>query len=97
MPPTIARYCTPGHRGYTFGMKTAVSIPDDIFQKAERFAKRANRSRSEVFAAALREYVSRHSPDEITDAMNRVCSEVGEQRDEFVYEAGRRLLRKTQW
>jgi metal-responsive CopG/Arc/MetJ family transcriptional regulator len=84
-------------RGYTFGMKTAVSIPDDIFEKAERFAKRANRSRSEVFAAALREYVSRHSPDEITDAMNRVCSELGDQRDEFVNAAGQRLLRKTEW
>ena len=97
MPPTIARYCTLGYRGYTFGMKTAVSIPDDVFQKAERFAKRANRSRSEVFAAALREYVSRHSPDEITYAMDRVCSELGEQGDEFVSAAGQRLLRKTKW
>ena len=78
-------------------MKTAVSIPDDIFEKAERFAKRSKRSRSEVFAAALREYVSRHSPDEVTDAMNRVCGEVGEQVDEFVSAAGNRLLRKTQW
>ena len=97
MPPTIARYCRLGRRGYTFGMKTAVSVPDDVFQKAERFAKRTKRSRSEVFTAALREYVSRHSPDEITDAMNRVCSELGEQADEFVSAAGQRLLRKTQW
>lgn len=78
-------------------MKTAVSIPDEIFEKAERFAKRANRSRSEVFAAALCEYVSRHSPDEITDAMNRVCSELGDQHDDFVSVAGQRLLRKTKW
>src|SRR5688572_3636634 len=108
MLPTIGGYYTPAlgiggevdeqeRRGYTPGMKTAVSIPDDIFEKAERFAKRANRSRSDVFAAALREYVSRHSPDEITDAMNRVCSQLGPQRDEFVNVAGRRLLRKTQW
>jgi len=95
--PTITRYCTLICCGYAFGMKTAVSIPDDVFEKAERFAKRANRSRSEVFAAALREYVSRHSPDEITDAMNRVCSELGEQRDVFVNAAGKRLLRKTEW
>ena len=97
MPPTIARYCTLERRGYTFGMKTAVSIPDDVFEKAERFAKRAKRSRSEVFAAALREYVSRHSPDEVTDAMDRVCSEVEDQRDEFVNAAGKRLLSKTEW
>jgi metal-responsive CopG/Arc/MetJ family transcriptional regulator len=78
-------------------MKTAVSIPDDVFEKAERLAKRAKRSRSEVFAAALREYVARHSPDEVTDAMNRVCSELGEQHDEFVNVAGRRLLQKAEW
>jgi metal-responsive CopG/Arc/MetJ family transcriptional regulator len=78
-------------------MKTAVSIPDDVFKKAERLAKRANRSRSEVFAAALREYVARHSPDEVTDAMNRVCSELGGQHNEFVEAAGRRLLQKTEW
>ena len=77
MPPIIARYCTLAPRGHTFSMKTAVSIPDDVFEKAERFAKRAKRARSEVFAAALREYVSRHSPDEVTDAMDRVCSESG--------------------
>ena len=78
-------------------MKTAVSIPDDVFEKAERLAKRAKRSRSEVFAAALREYVARHSPDEVTDAMNRVCKELGNQHDKFVNAAGRRLLQKTEW
>ena len=78
-------------------MKTAVSIPDDVFEKAERLAKRENRSRSEVFAAALREYVARHSPDEVTDAMNRVCDELGEQHDGFVDAAGRHLLQKTEW
>lgn len=88
---------SPARSGYTFGMKTAVSIPDDVFEKAERLAKRAKRSRSEVFAAALREYVARHSPDEVTDAMNRVCSELGEQHDEFVNVAGRRLLQKAEW
>ena len=37
-------------------MKTAVSIPDDVFERAERLAKRARHSRSEVFSRALREY-----------------------------------------
>ena len=40
-------------RGYTQGMKTAVSIPDEVFEKVERLARRARRSRSEVFSAAL--------------------------------------------
>jgi Arc/MetJ-type ribon-helix-helix transcriptional regulator len=78
-------------------MKTAVSIPDDIFEKVERLARREKRSRSEVFSAALREYVARHSPDEVTDAINRVCDRIGDQSDEFVATAARRILEKTEW
>jgi metal-responsive CopG/Arc/MetJ family transcriptional regulator len=78
-------------------MKTAVSIPDHIFEKVERLARREKRSRSEVFSAALREYVARHAPDEVTEAINRVCDQVGDQSDEFVAAAARRILEKTEW
>ncbi|HSY47377.1 MAG TPA: ribbon-helix-helix protein, CopG family [Thermoanaerobaculia bacterium] len=78
-------------------MKTAVSIPDDVFEKVERLARREKRPRSEVFSAALREYVARHSPDEVTEAINRVCDQVGDQKDEFVSAAARRILEKTEW
>ncbi len=78
-------------------MKTAVSIPDDVFEKVERFARRSKRSRSEVFSAALREYIARHAPEEVTDAINRAVDEIGDQRDEFVAAAARRVLEKTEW
>ena len=78
-------------------MKTAVSIPDDVFEKVERLARRARRSRSEVFSAALREYVARHSPDEVTEAMDRVCAEVNDRPDTFVSTAAHRVLEKTEW
>ena len=54
----------PNDRRYTPGMKTAVSIPDEIFEKVERLAEREKRTRSELYSAALREYVARHAPDE---------------------------------
>jgi len=78
-------------------MKTAVSIPDDVFEQVERLARRAKRSRSEVFSAALREYVVRHAPDEVTETLNRAVDQVGQQRDEFVAESARRILEKTEW
>lgn len=78
-------------------MKTAVSIPDEVFTKAERLARRSKRSRSERFSAALSEYVARHAPDEVTEAMNHVCDEVGEQTDRFVTSAGRRVLERSEW
>lgn len=88
----------PQHRtGYTLGMKTAVSIPDEVFAKVERLARRAGRSRSEVFSAALAEYVARHAPDEVTDAMDRVLADVGDQQDAFVSAAGRQVLENTEW
>ena len=78
-------------------MKTAVSIPDAVFEKAERLARKAGRSRSEGFSAAVAEYVARHAPDEVTDAMDRVCADLGDQRDGFVTAAGRRVLEDTEW
>jgi metal-responsive CopG/Arc/MetJ family transcriptional regulator len=80
-------------------MKTAVSIPDDIFQRAERLAKRTKRSRSRLFSEALREYLARHSPDEITETMNRALAEAGEtpDDDQFVAAAARRTLEQSDW
>ncbi|MDE0457958.1 MAG: hypothetical protein OXI15_11755 [Chromatiales bacterium] len=78
-------------------MKTAVSIPDEIFERAERLARRHRRSWSEVYAAALDEYVARHAPDEVTDTMNRVCEEAGDENDSFLAAAGRLALDRVEW
>ena len=79
-------------------MKTAISLPDDVFEAAERQARRAQKSRSQLYAEALAEYLARHAPDEVTEAMNRVVDEVGEApSDRFVGEAARRILERTEW
>ena len=78
-------------------MKTAVSIPDDIFERAERLASQERRSRSDVYAAALDEYLARHAREEITYTMNRVCDEVGETDDAFLAAAGRQVLDRVEW
>jgi metal-responsive CopG/Arc/MetJ family transcriptional regulator len=78
-------------------MKTAVSVPDDVFDSAERLARRERRSRSEVYSTALREYVARHSPDDIVDALDRVVADVGTTVDPFVARASVRILEDTEW
>lgn len=78
-------------------MKTAISVPGDLFETIKRLARREKRSLSEVLSSALREYVARHSPDEVTGAIDLVCDQVGSQRDEFVAAAARRILAKTEW
>ena len=80
-------------------MKTAVSVPDDVFARAEALAKRSGRSRSEVYSAALREYVARHAPDDVTEALDRVARDVGEGEQEIAFgeAAARRVLETSAW
>jgi len=79
-------------------MKTVVSIPDDVFQKAERLARRMKKSRSELFSNALVEYVARHAPDHVTEKINQVCAEIGvDETDPFVSAAARRILERSEW
>jgi predicted transcriptional regulator len=78
-------------------MKTAVSIPDEVFKQAEALAHRGKRSRSEIYARALSEYVARHAPDRVTEAMNRVLDEVAEPPDKFTSLAARRTLERAEW
>lgn len=82
---------------YTIGMKTAVSIPDEIFARAEKLARRGGRSRSDVYSAALKEYVERHAPEEVTEAMNAACIAIEQERDAFLTTASRRVLERSEW
>jgi metal-responsive CopG/Arc/MetJ family transcriptional regulator len=78
-------------------MKTAISVPDEIFAEAERLAKRLKRSRSELYSRALAEYLSRHATDQVTEAMNEVLAGVEESADSFTTSAARRELRRNEW
>ena len=78
-------------------MKTAVSIPDEVFRAAEQHARRARTSRSRLYTAALSEYLARHAPDEVTEAMNRVVDQLNEPSDPFVTAAAQRILKRSEW
>jgi len=81
----------------TPGMKVAVSIPNDLFDRVEQLRRQERRSRSNLFAVALAEYVARHGSDEVTESMNRVCAHVNTQPDNFVRIASRRVLERSEW
>jgi metal-responsive CopG/Arc/MetJ family transcriptional regulator len=79
-------------------MRTSISLPDDLFRAAERHARRTRKSRSQLYVDALAEYLVRHAPEEVTDAMNRVVELLGEaDADPFVAGAGRRVLERNEW
>jgi metal-responsive CopG/Arc/MetJ family transcriptional regulator len=78
-------------------MKTAISIPDKIFREAEQLSRRLKKSRSQVFTEAVTEYVARHDPEAVTDAMNRVCEAVDTRPDPAISAAARRALEQVEW
>lgn len=78
-------------------MKTAVSIPDDVFEEAEHLASQLQTSRSQLYSRALLEFVARHAPERLTESMNRVIDEVDPEIDEFNQRAARRVLERVEW
>jgi metal-responsive CopG/Arc/MetJ family transcriptional regulator len=53
-------------------MKTAISVPDEIFARVNQFARRHRMSRSAVFTVAADEYVQHHRGDDVTQKLNAV-------------------------
>ena len=83
--------------GYTFGMKTAVSIPDDVFEDAERLASRLQTSRSKLYARALAEFVARHDDDRVTALMDQAVLEAGGKGDPFLDAAAKQVVQRAEW
>ncbi len=78
-------------------MKTAVSIPDDLFRRADELATQLGKSRSELYREALADYVARRDPRAVTSALNEIADELARDRAGFVGEAARRSLERSEW
>jgi antitoxin MazE6 len=78
-------------------MKTAISIPDKVYNEAERLSRRLKKTRSQVYTEAVTEYLFRHDPDAVTEAMNRVCEVVDSRPDAALAAAARRTLEAVEW
>ncbi len=83
--------------GYTKSMKTAVSIPDDVYLRAEQLAEQTNRSRSRLYSDALGEYLARHGTDAVTTGMNEALAGIDQSPDAFLTAANRSVLAKSEW
>jgi predicted DNA-binding protein len=70
---TCGSCLAPGYdSGYTRAMKTAISLPDPLFEAAERLARQLGKSRSQLYAEALRAYLERHRDEDITARLNEI-------------------------
>ncbi|MDQ3660183.1 MAG: ribbon-helix-helix domain-containing protein [Actinomycetota bacterium] len=78
-------------------MKTAVSIPDELFSRAEAVARKSGKSRSQLYQEALSEYLLRRDPGSVTRAMDEVMAEIDPEPDPWMIEAGRQALERSEW
>ena len=58
----------------TFSVKTAISIPDKLFQSADQYAKSYGVSRSNLYAQAVAQFLEKHSTKHVIKQLNKVYS-----------------------
>ena len=82
-------------------MKTAISLPDQLYEEAERTAQDLGIPRSQLFAKALEEFIAFHKRENITERLNRVYARMNQTEFEDISNAGiesmRNLTRNDTW
>lgn len=78
-------------------MKTAISLPDELFEEAESLATRLGLSRSGLYAAALEEFINRHRAKRVSERLDAVYSAERSTIDSNVSAAQRKILKRSDW
>ncbi len=65
-------------------MKTAISIPDNLFNDAEITARQLGLARSQLYVKAIKEFIEHHNKDKITEKLNRLYSDNTDIEEEFI-------------
>lgn len=83
---------------YTSAMKTAISVPDDTFERASRRAQQLGVSRSEFFATAAKRYLAELDRESLTSRIDEALALVGDDPDlALATDAGRARLAQDDW
>jgi metal-responsive CopG/Arc/MetJ family transcriptional regulator len=95
----VLRITTRYNHGYTQSMKTAISIPDSIFEDAERLAKSRGWSRSELYANAVTAYVKSERFSGVRERLDAVYGQNPEDSavDPLLARAQSESLTKGKW
>jgi metal-responsive CopG/Arc/MetJ family transcriptional regulator len=78
-------------------MKTAISIPDEVFDAADEMARRLGLSRSELYATAVREFLDAHRSRGVTARLNQVYETRDSRLDLRVAEAQTASIDDEDW
>jgi len=78
-------------------MKTAISLPDDLFDSAEALATRLGVSRSQLYADALRTYLAWRQDEAIRAALDAAHGDAPEPLEEGLKRAQAKTLEASEW
>lgn len=78
-------------------MKTAISVPNRIFESAEKMAKKLGMSRSKLFSTAMEAYLARYDDDQITAKLNEVYSVHDSSMDPVLAKMQAKTILKEDW
>jgi metal-responsive CopG/Arc/MetJ family transcriptional regulator len=78
-------------------MKTAVSVPDEVFRSADVLARKLKMSRSQLYATAVAEFVAKHRSGDVTARLDAVYSKAGSRLDKRLRKAQANTLRASDW
>jgi len=78
-------------------MKTAISLPDEIFEAADGLAARLHVSRSQLYVMALEKLLKEHDQSDITRRLNESIDAHGQAVDPVFMDMSRRGLLRTEW
>ena len=78
-------------------MKTAISIPDSIFESAEKLAQRLGKSRSELYTQAINSYLEKNSEVSIKELLDKVYVDVDSQLDPAINNMQARSVPREKW
>lgn len=85
------------NQSYTRNVKTAVSVPEDLYLLAEATAKRLRVSRSHLYATALSEYLARVQSENVTSQLNKIYSEEPAKLDDVLHRAQLQSMKRNIW
>jgi metal-responsive CopG/Arc/MetJ family transcriptional regulator len=78
-------------------MKTAISIPDEIYHSADQFAKRLGISRSELYSKAVSNYINANKNEVVTKALDQIYAKEKSEIDPVINVMQLRSLPKETW
>ncbi len=78
-------------------MKTAISIPQEVFKSAEKLAGKMGVSRSQLYVSAIKSYVEAHEGEAITAKLNEVYGHEDSRLDPQLKKLQAKAVSRNRW